>query len=88
MFDESFFLYRKEELIKQLDEGDDELDTPYKASSPIKWLEYDLCMSLIKFRKVHMGSDKILILKSNVQENEFLRIAEGAGALLAPPGVP
>jgi hypothetical protein len=44
-----------------------------KASSPIKWLEYDPCMSLIKFTKVHMGSDKILILKSNVEENAFLR---------------
>ena len=31
-------------------------------------------MSLIKFTKVHMGSDKILILKSNVEENAFLRI--------------
>ena len=31
-------------------------------------------MSLIKFTKVHMGSDKILILKSNVDENVFLRI--------------
>jgi hypothetical protein len=40
----------------------------------IKWLEYDPSMSLIKFTKVHMGSDKILILKSNVEENTFLRI--------------
>ena len=31
-------------------------------------------MSLIKFTKVHMGSDKILILKSNVEENAFLWI--------------
>ena len=31
-------------------------------------------MSLIKFTKVHMGSDKILILKLNVEENAFLRI--------------
>ena len=31
-------------------------------------------MSLIKFTKVHMGTDKILILKSNVEENAFLRI--------------
>jgi hypothetical protein len=74
VFDESFFPYRKEDLIKQLDEGDDELDILYKASSPIKWLEYDPSMSLIKFTKVHMGSDKILILKSNVEENAFLRI--------------
>ena len=39
VFDESFFPYRKEDLIEQLDEGDDELDILYKASSPIKWLE-------------------------------------------------
>ncbi len=31
-------------------------------------------MSLIKFAKVHMGLDKILILKSNVEENTFLLI--------------
>ena len=31
-------------------------------------------MSLIKFTKVHMGSDKTLILKSNVEEHAFLRI--------------
>ena len=31
-------------------------------------------MSLIKFTQVHMGSDKILILKSNVEENAFLLI--------------
>ncbi len=58
----------------QLDEGYDELDIFYKASSPIKWLEYDPSMSLIKFTKVHMGSDKILILKSNVEKNAFLLI--------------
>jgi hypothetical protein len=74
VFDKSFFPYRKEDLIKQLYEGGDELDILYKASSPIQWLEYDLSMSLIKFTKVHMGSDKILILQSNVEENAFLRI--------------
>ena len=74
VFDESFYPYSKEELIKQLDEGGDELDILYKASSPIKWLEYDPSMSLIKFTNVHMGSDKILTLKSNVEENTFLRI--------------
>ena len=31
-------------------------------------------MSLIKFTKVQMGSDKILILKSNVDKNVFLQI--------------
>ena len=31
-------------------------------------------MSLIKFTNVHMGYDKILILKSNVEDNAFLRI--------------
>ena len=31
-------------------------------------------MSLIKFTKLHMGSDKTLILKSNVEENTFLGI--------------
>ncbi len=31
-------------------------------------------MSLIKLSKVHMGSDKILILESNVEENAFLQI--------------
>ena len=76
VFDERFFPYRKKELIKQLDEGDDEPDILYKASSPIKWLQYDPLMSLIKFTKVHMGSDKILILKSNVEENTFLRIGQ------------
>ncbi len=39
VFNESFFPYRKEDLIKQLDEGDDERDILYKASSPIKWLD-------------------------------------------------
>ena len=76
VYDERFFPYCKEELIKQLDEGDDKLDIPYKASSQIKWLRYDLSLSLIKFTKVHMGSDKILILKSNVEENAFLRIGQ------------
>ena len=80
VYDERFFPYRKEELIKQLDEGDDELDILYKASSPIKWLEYDPSMSLIKFTKVHMGSDKILILKSNVEEN-----ADRPGKLFQEP---
>ena len=74
MYGERFFPYHKEELVKQLDEGDDELDILYKASSPIKWLEYDPSMSLIKFTKVHIGSDKILILKSNVEEIAFLLI--------------
>ena len=74
VYDERFFPYRKEELIKQLNEGDDKLDILYRASSPIKWHEYDPSMSLIKFTTVHMGSDKILILKSNVEENAFLRI--------------
>ena len=31
-------------------------------------------MSLIEFTKVHMESEKILIFKSNVEENAFLRI--------------
>jgi hypothetical protein len=31
-------------------------------------------MSLIQFKKLHMGSDKILIFKSNVKENTFLLI--------------
>jgi hypothetical protein len=48
VFDESFFLYSKEERIKQLDERDDELYILYKASSPIKWLEYNPSMS-VKF---------------------------------------
>ena len=69
--------FAPEDLIKQLDEGDDELDILYKAStSPNKWLEYDPSMSLIKFTKVHTGSDKIFILKSNVEENTFLRIGQ------------
>ncbi len=38
------------------------------------WLEYDPSMNLIKFTKVHMGSDKIFILKSNVEENTFFQI--------------
>ncbi len=32
-------------------------------------------MSLIKFTKVQMGFNKILILKSNVEENALLRIS-------------
>ena len=32
VFDESFFPYRKEELIKQLEEGDDDLNILHKAS--------------------------------------------------------
>ncbi len=74
VFDESFFPQRKEELIKQLDKGDGKLYILYKASSPIKGLEYYLSMSLIKFTKMHMGSDKISILKLNMEENTFLLI--------------
>ena len=35
VFDESFFPYRKESLIKQLDEVDNEIDILFKESSPI-----------------------------------------------------
>ena len=38
VFDESFSPYRKVELIKQMDKGDDKLDILYKASSLIKLL--------------------------------------------------
>ncbi len=58
VFDESFFPYSKEVLIKQLDEGDDELDILYKASSPIKWPESYPPMSLIKFTKVQWNPKK------------------------------
>ena len=73
-FDESFFPFRKEELIKQLDEGDDEIDILFKLSSPITWLKYDPSMNLSKFKKMHMGSGRILILRSPTDENAYLRI--------------
>ena len=74
VFDESFFPYRKEALIQQLDEGDYEIDILYKASSPIKWLVYDPSMPLIKYTKVHMGSDQNLVLRSPTEDNTFLKI--------------
>ena len=40
-FDELFCQYWKESLIKRLDNVEDEIDILFKASSPIKWLEYD-----------------------------------------------
>jgi hypothetical protein len=57
VFDESFFLYRKENFIKQIDEADNEIDILFKESSPITWLAYDPKESLMKYTKVHMGRD-------------------------------
>ncbi len=57
VFDDSSFPYPKEEFIQQLDGGDDKLIILYKASSPSKWLKYHPSMSMIKFTKVHVGSD-------------------------------
>ena len=53
-FDELFFLYWKASLIKRLDDVGDEINIHFKASSPIKWLEYDPTVSLMNFTKVHM----------------------------------
>ena len=73
-FDENFFPYRKEELIKQLDEYDDEIDILFKASAPITWLKYDSSMNLSTFTKVQMGSGRMLILRSPTDRNAFLTI--------------
>ena len=63
-FDEGFFPYRKEELIAKLAEMDDEIDILYKASAPIRWMDYDPSLPLGTFKKVDMGSDRHLILQS------------------------
>ena len=78
VFDESVFPYRKEELIKKMDEGDEEIDILFKASSPITWLKYDPSVPLTKWTKVHMGSDKNLVLRSPTEDNTFLRISRDA----------
>jgi hypothetical protein len=57
-FDESFFPFRKEKLIKQLDEGDDEMDILFKASSPITWLKYDSSMNLSTFKRCIWARDE------------------------------
>jgi hypothetical protein len=50
VFDESFFPYRKEELVlKHKDEGDDRIDILFKASAPIDWMTYDPSVLLIKW---------------------------------------
>ena len=74
VFDESFFPYRKESLIKQLDEVDNEIDILFKESSPITWLTYDPKESLMKYTKVHVGSGSDIILRSPVDENAYLKI--------------
>jgi hypothetical protein len=73
-FDEGFYPYRKESLIKKLDEVGDEIDILFKASSPIKWLEYDPTVSLMNYTKVHMGSGTDMVLWSPVDENAYLKI--------------
>ena len=78
VFNETLFLYRREGLIKQLGEGDEEIDMLYKASSPITWLKYDPSIPLIKWTKVHMGSDQNLILRSPKEDNTFLKISKDA----------
>ena len=85
VFDESFFPYRKEKFIKQIDEADNEIDILFKESSPITWLAYDPKESLMKYTKVHMGSGSDIILRSPVNENAYLRIdrAEYFNNLLA-----
>jgi hypothetical protein len=73
-FHESFFQFRKEELIKRLDKGDDEIDISFKSLSPITWLKYDSSMNLSTFKKMHMGSGRILILRSPTDDNAYLKI--------------
>ena len=73
-FDENFYPYRKEELIKHMDDGDNETDILFKASASITWLQYDPSMNLSTFKKMHMGSGRILILRSPTDQNAFLKI--------------
>ena len=73
-FDENFFPRRKEELISKLDEGDSEIDILYKASAPIRWLNYSPDLQLATFKKVNMGSERNLILQSPHDPNAYLKI--------------
>ena len=73
-FDEGFFPYRKEELIAKLAEMDDEIDILYKASAPIRWIDYDPSLRLGTFKKVDMGSDRHLILQSPSDPNAYLKV--------------
>jgi hypothetical protein len=77
-FNENFFPYRKEELIKQLDESDDKVNLLFKALAPITWLKYDPSMNLITFTKMHtsMGSGRNLILQSPTDQYTFLKIEQ------------
>ncbi len=74
VIDESFFSYRKENCIKQIDEADNEIDILFKESSPITWLAYDPKESLMKYTKGHMGSGSDIIFRSPVNENAYLKI--------------
>ena len=73
-FDEGLFPYRKEEMISRLDEGDSEIDILYKASTPIRWLTYTSDLHLATFKKVHMGSDRLLILQAPNDPAAYLKI--------------
>ena len=85
MYDKRFFPYRKEELIKQLDEGDDELDIRYKASSPIRWLEYDPSVSIPDFPAVlpdFSAKFTIFFSKHSKVPKNFLRHSRSEGSNL------
>ncbi len=71
--DKSFFPYRKESFIKQVD---NEVDILFRESSPITWLAYDPKESLMKYTKIHMGSGSDIILWSPVDENAYLKISQ------------
>jgi hypothetical protein len=73
-FDEGFFPYRKEELVAKLGDMDEEIDILYRASAPIRWLEYDPSLPLATFKKVDMGSGRQLILQSPTDSNAYLKI--------------
>ena len=61
-------------MISRLDEGDNEIDILYKASTPIRWLKYAPDLRLATFKKVNMGSDRLLILQAPIDPNAYLKI--------------
>ena len=53
---------------------DNEIDILYKASAPIRWIDYDPSLLLSTFKKVGMGSDRHLILQSPRDPNTYLKV--------------
>ena len=52
-------------------EGDNEIDILYKASPPIRWLNYSPELQLATFKKINMGSERHLILQSPHDPNAY-----------------